>query len=158
MSSGSVNGLVPPTPEYEAFLERLKKNPKLHNTFSAETLKKFNPEVLFYLHEYLADIDGWAHSLQVHADGSADYLKHKPSQLDKVVRWIVVDPSHEALGLALPCTAGPTGKTAERAKGAVLSLGAGDTFVVEIEAGALGKEDALLAEAVVKKLLEAPCS
>jgi hypothetical protein len=112
--------------------------------------------------------------MQVLHDGTANYLRHKPSQLDKVrrrhtpasfypyflsvvpsqvVRWMVNDPSHSALGLALPATSGPTGRTAERAKGNVRSLGAGETFVVDIEAGALSKQHAEAVAAQVDRLL-----
>ena len=67
---------------------------------------------------------------------------------------MVVDPSHEAFGLALPSTSGPTGKTAERKKGAVRSLGPDETFVVELEAGALGPQEAGRAAAAVERLLD----
>ena len=43
---------------------------------------------------------------QIHPDGSADYLAHRPSELPLCTRWMVVDPSHAALGMALPATAG----------------------------------------------------
>jgi hypothetical protein len=55
--------------------------------------------------------------------------------------------------LALPSTSGPTGKTAERAKGNVQSLAAGETFVVNVEAGALNQQQAEAAAAQVKALL-----
>jgi hypothetical protein len=37
--------------------------------------------------DYLADEEGWAHSLQVHPDGSADYVRHRPTELDKSMRY-----------------------------------------------------------------------
>ena len=136
--SGSVNGLVAPTPEYESFLKELEADPSLHNELSAANLKKFNPEIIFFLHNYLSDDDGWAHSLQRHPGGdSADLIKHKPAQLNKVARWLVVDPQHRALGLALPATSEPNGVKAERAKGNVRSLAPGSSVLFEFEAGAV---------------------
>eukprot|EP01048_Picozoa_sp_COSAG05_P015918 COSAG05_NODE_1979_length_3756_cov_7.971561_4_plen_384_part_00 len=86
--SGSVNGLVPPTPEYEAYLEELKADPSIHNSLSPELLERYNPEVIFFLHKYQADREGWAHTLQKHSGGeSGDFIKHKPAQLDKAARF-----------------------------------------------------------------------
>jgi hypothetical protein len=154
--SGSVNGLVPPTPDYEKFLEELKANPALHNDLSATTLERFNPEIILFLHNYLADNEGWAHSLQRHEGGdSADIIKHKPAQLDKAARWLVVDPQHRALGLALPATSEPNGVTAEREKGNVRSLASGSTALFEIEAGAVcGAAAVEAAEAQIAAVLQ----
>ena len=76
----------------------------------------FDPEIVFTI-DYLADDDGWAHTMQVHPDGGADYVRHRPEQLDKGVRWICRTPDQDALGLVLPATAEPEGYTAEKAKG-----------------------------------------
>ena len=58
----------------------------------------------------------------MHPDGTADYLAHRPAELPMCTRWMVVDPRHAALGMALPATAEPTGKASERAKGNVWTL------------------------------------
>ena len=75
--------------------------------------------------DYLADDEGWAHSMQVHPDGSADFIRHRPEQLDKGVRWIYRSPDQDALGIILPATAEPEGYTAEKAKGNVKVLACG---------------------------------
>lgn len=72
---------------------------------------------------------------------SADYIRHRPSQLPKAVRWISRTGDQDALGLCLPATAEPEGFAAEQAKGNVVSLAAGATWVAEFEAGALNKEE-----------------
>ena len=84
----SVNGLVPISEEQEAYLAKMQEDPSIHNELTPELMGNLNPEVLFFLHKYQADGEGWAHSMQVHEGGeTADYIKHRPEQLDKCVRW-----------------------------------------------------------------------
>lgn len=93
---------------------------------------------------------------QVLPDGSADYIRHRPSQLPKVVRWISRTGDQDALGLALPATAEPEGLAAEQGKGNVVTLAPGARWVAEYEAGALSTAEAagvaaLIAQTVQKK-------
>ena len=84
----SVNGLVPISEEQEAYLAQMQEDPSIHNELTPELMGNLNPEVLFFLHKYQADGEGWAHSMQKHEGGeTADYIKHRPEQLDKCVRW-----------------------------------------------------------------------
>jgi hypothetical protein len=39
------------------------------------------------------------------SDGSADFVSHRPDQLDHCLRWLCQTPSESALGLMLPATA-----------------------------------------------------
>ncbi len=100
-------------------LEQLRNNPELHHTL--KTGVNYDPEIVFFI-DYLADQNGWAHSLQVHPDGSADHVTHRPNQLPVGVRWITRTPDQDGLGLVLPATAEPNGYAAEKAAGRVLSL------------------------------------
>jgi hypothetical protein len=137
---------VAPTPEYLAFLAALQAEPAQH-----EVLKPglaFDPEMVFYL-DYMADGDGWAHTMQLHPDGSADYIAHRPAQLDHGVRWICRTPDQDALGMVLPATAEPEGLAAEKAKGHLKSLAGGETFVAELEIGVL---DGAEAEKMARKI------
>ena len=86
-------------------------------------------------------------------DGSAHYISHDVEALPKGVRWMVVDGSQEALGLALPATADPEGKTVERAKGNVRSLEAGETATFKVNAGLLDANDAATMETNIQQLL-----
>jgi hypothetical protein len=80
--------------------------------------------------------------MQVHPDGSADYIRHQPAQLDKGVRWICRTPDQDALGMVLPSTAEPEGMSAERAKGNIKSLGGGETWRCQFECGVLTEKEA----------------
>jgi hypothetical protein len=73
----------------------------------------------------------------VHPDGSADYVRHRPAELDKGIRWICRTADQDALGLVLPATAEPEGYLAEKAKGNIRSLPAGGVFHCNIEVGLL---------------------
>ena len=52
--------------------------------------------------------------MQVHPDGTADYIGHRPDQLDHGVRWICRTPDQDALGICLPATAEPEGYSRRR--------------------------------------------
>jgi hypothetical protein len=135
----SIPSHVRPLPGYVEFLAELGRQPEKHNLLAPGLA--FDPEVVFFL-DYLADEEGWAHSMQVHPDGSADYIRHRPSQLDKGVRWISRTPDQDALGIVLPSTAEPEGYLAEKAKGNVKALPPGGEFHCEMEMGTLTAAEA----------------
>lgn len=134
----SIPSHVKPAPGFAEFLDELAADPARHNVLKPGLA--FDPEVVFFI-DYLADADGWAHTMQVHPDGTADYIRHKPSQLDKGVRWICRTPDQDALGMVLPATAEPEGYTAEKAKGNVKVLGPGSIFHCEMECGVLTESE-----------------
>lgn len=142
---------VTPTPEYVAFMESLKSDPSQHDVLSPAL--SFDPEIVFNI-DYLADGDGWAHSMQVHPDGSGDYIAHRPDQLNVGVRWICRMADQDAIGLVLPATAGPEGYTTEKAKGLVRELAGGDSFVCRMNLGVLDQEEVADVESQVGKILQ----
>ncbi len=146
----SIPSHVHPKPGYREFLEELAEDPSKHNLLKPELL--FDPEVVFFL-DYKADEQGWAHSMQVHSDGSADYVRHKPSQLDKGVRWICRTPDQDACGFILPATAEPEGYTAEKEKGNIKVLPPHGTWSYELQLGALDCDEATQMETRIGKLL-----
>jgi hypothetical protein len=134
----SIPSHVQPKPGYREFLEQLKINPELHHKLVPGLM--FDPEVVFFI-DYIADEAGWAHTLQIHPDGSADYVRHQPAQLEKGVRWICRTPDQDALGMILPATAEPEGYSAEKAKGNVKVLPPKDVFHFDLEIGALSPSE-----------------
>jgi hypothetical protein len=114
----------------------------------------FDPEVVFFI-DYLADAGGWAHSMQVHPDGSADYIAHRPDNLDHGVRWISRTADQDCLGIILPATAEPEGYHAEKAKGNIHLLGAGQSVRFEMEAGYLSAVEVPQFEATIQDILKA---
>ncbi len=137
-------------PGYRDFLEELAADPTRHNVFTSDL--PFNPEVCFYL-DYVADAAGWAHSLQVLPDGSADYVAHRPGQLEKAIRWIANTADQAAMGLILPATAEPEGFHAEQAKGNIKTLAGGESARIHIRAGTLEAAETAEMEEVIAGLL-----
>jgi hypothetical protein len=119
-------------------MQELEQHPQRHHVLTPDL--SFDPEIVFTI-DYLADGAGWAHTLQLYPDGSADYFAHRPSQLDKGVRWICRTPDQDALGMC-PATAEPEGYHAEKAKGNIRILPAGGSFYCEMEAGVLTPSEA----------------
>lgn len=91
--------------------------------------------------------------MQVHPDGSADFISHRPDQLDHGVRWISRTPDQDALGLVLPATAEPEGYTAEKAKGNIKMLAGGAEWRCDMEMGALSPGEAQERGGVIERIL-----
>jgi len=130
----SIPSHVKPLPGYAEFLAELTEHPERHNVLKPGLA--FDPEVVFFV-DYLADADGWAHTMQLHLDGTADTIAHRPEQLNHGVRWISRTPDQDTLGMCLPATAEPEGYHAEKAKGNIRSLAAGATARFDMEMGYL---------------------
>lgn len=126
-----------PSEKLKNFLTELVNNPKKHHVIAPDFT--FDPEIVFMV-DYEVDADGWAHALHIHPDGSADYVRHKPEQLNHGVRWISRTPNQQALGMEAG-TAGVEGYTAERAKGNIKVLAPNEEFFCEFVAGLKAAED-----------------
>jgi hypothetical protein len=139
----------PPAGHVE-FLHELAADPSRHNVFTPGLA--YDPEVVLYL-DYRADRDGWAHSMMVHPDGFASYIRHRPRELDHGVRWISRTADQDCLGIVLPATAEPEGYTAEKSKGNVRTLAPGATVKWELAAGLLDPAAAAEMEARIGRIL-----
>ena len=149
-----VRANIPPfmevAPGYREFVKVLQEHPEKHLVFDPALV--YDPEMVLYLN-YLADKNGWAHTMQIHSDGSADLLRHRPEQLDHGVRWICRTADQDALGME-PCTAEVEGFSAEKKKGNVRSLPGNLTFTTELEVGVLTPEETRREEALIKQVLD----
>ena len=128
-----------PTDQYRNFIKTLQGQPALHRKI--EKGRAIDPELVMGL-SFQTDSEGWAHSMQLLPDGSADFISHRPDQLPKGVRWITRTADQDALGLFLPATAEADGYSAEKAKGNVISVSAGASFNCALRFGALDREAA----------------
>lgn len=149
-----VRSNIPPfmevAPGYREFVKVLQEYPEKHLVFNPGLT--YDPEMVLYL-DYLADKDGWAHTMQIHPDGSADLLRHRPDQLDHGARWICRTADQDALGME-PCTAEVEGFDAEKRKGNVRSLAGGSAFTTELVVGVLSPDEARREEALIKQVVE----
>jgi hypothetical protein len=146
----SIPSHISPPPGYREFLEALAADPAQHNVLSPGLA--FDPEVVFFI-DYKTDNDGWAHSMQLHPDGSADFISHRPDQLDHGVRWISRTADQDCLGIILPATAEPEGYTAEKAKGNLKVIPGGGEWACQLEVGALTPEEAQKMAANIEDIL-----
>jgi hypothetical protein len=135
---------------YKEYLDQISQDPTIHHTLTPDQL--FDPEVVLFI-DYMADSQGWAHSLQIHPDGSSDYIRHQPAQLPIGVRWICRTPDQDALGLVLPATAESEGYTAEKAKGNVRTLAAKEQVEFNYELGALRPNETKQVEKLIHHVL-----
>lgn len=147
---GSIPSHIRPGAGYAEFLQELQNHPEKHHLLSPDLM--FDPEVVFTI-DYLSDDQGWAHTLQVHPDESADYVAHRPDQLDKGVRWICRTADQEAIGIVLPATAEPEGYLAEKAKGNLKVLPPQGQFSCEILAGVLSPNEVKDKQAAIEYIL-----
>lgn len=137
---------IQPGPGYVEFIQQLKENPSLHEEISPDLA--FDPEGVFFI-DYQADGDGWAHSMQVLPDGTADYVRHRPSQLPKATRWISRTPDQDAIALAEVGTCEPEGYLAAKANGNLVALGPGETFACAFDVGALSAAEAAQIQRII---------
>ena len=137
---------IRPAPGYAEFLAQLAGDPTGHHVLAPGLA--FDPEVCFFIN-YLADAEGWAHSMQVHPAGGADYIAHRPEQLGKATRWISRTPDQDAIALVEPGTVTPMSYEDLAASGSIPTLAGGESFHCEMEMGALTPAEA---EQVVKKI------
>lgn len=137
-------------PEYLKFLDELATHPEKHHVL--EPGLPLDPEIVLSI-DYLTDDDGWAHSLHIHPDGSADYVRHRPAQLDKGVRWIARTSDEDSLGLVLPSTAEAQGYLAEKAKGHIKIIPPHGEWKCELVAGAVMPRETELIQTMIERIL-----
>jgi hypothetical protein len=135
---------------FAEFLQTLATQPEKHHLLTPDL--PLDPEIVLSI-DYEADADGWAHSLQIHPDGGADYITHRPEQLRYGVRWIARTSDEDSLGLILPATSEVSGYLSEKAKGNVLSLPPHGQYTCEVIAGAVTADDAGQIEAQINGIL-----
>jgi hypothetical protein len=145
----SIPSHIKPGPGYKEFLEELRDHPEKHHVLKPGLA--FDPEVVFFV-DYLADAEGYAHSLQVHPTGYADYVRHRPDQLNRATRWICRTADQDAIAIVEAGTAEPEGYLAEKAKGNVKLLPPHDRFTCELLIGALTPAEAKQGEAKIEQM------
>ena len=137
---------IKPLPGYPEFLQVLKANPEKHHRLDPALM--FDPEVALFI-DYQADGEGWARSVQVHPNGEADYVAHRPDQLPKATRWLCRTADQDSIAIVEPGTAEPEGYLAEKRKGNIMVLPPRGVWQCQVLAGALNAAEAAAMEARV---------
>ncbi|WP_168208274.1 DUF4432 family protein [Agrobacterium sp. T29] len=91
---------------------------------------------------YHADMDGWAHAMQILPNGSADFISFRPRELRRGSRWLSRAPDRQALGICLPSTARPLGRKRTEENGNLLFLASGQRFRASLSFGAVDAQGA----------------
>ena len=147
----SIPAHITPGPGYVEFIASLGEQPEQHHRLAPDLT--FDPEAVFFI-DYLADEEGWAHSIQRHPDGNADYIGHRTDQLPKGTRWISRTADQDAIALVEAGTCEPEGYHAEKAKGNVKALAPGATFRADFRIGALGPQEAESMAQRIRRIVE----
>lgn len=138
---------IKPLPGYPEFLQDLKANPEKHHRLDPALM--FDPEVALLI-DYQADGEGWARSIQVHPNGEADYIAHRPDQLPKATRWLCRTADQDSIAIVEPGTAEPEGYLAEKRKGNIMVLPPRGMWQCRVLAGALSATEAEMMEARIE--------
>ena len=136
------------------FIEKLKKDPSPTKVIKEDDV--YRPEVVFSIGTPATDKDGFAHFMQVHPDGSADYVSYKPLEFDHGSRWFCINKDKKAFGLILPATADAEGYTAEKKKGNIKKIAGKGFKKFSVKAGYLTKKDASEKEEFINQLMTGP--
>jgi hypothetical protein len=129
-----MQGLYESSPTYRNMIEDFEHDPEKHRTLLSGGL--IDPEIVLAVNA-LPDKRGWATSMQIHPDGTADFVRHRPEEFKHCLRWICRSGDQEALGLLLPSTAEPDGYLAERAKGNLQIINPHEEACFSFECGML---------------------
>lgn len=140
-----------PGSEFAALVKALETDPARHELIKPGLA--FDPELVLNI-DYSADGDGWAHTMQLHPDGQADYVAHRPDQLKVGVRWICRTPDQDAMGMVLPATAESEGYTTEKARGNLVQIPPHGRYVCEYRVGVLDKGAAAAMERTIRGIVE----
>ncbi len=148
----SIPSHITPKPGYAEFLAELRDHPEKHHCLAPELV--FDPEVAIFI-DYLGDEHGWAHTMQVRPDGTADYISHNTAGLPRATRWLCRTADQDAVALVEPATAEPEGYLAEKSKGNLKILPPGGSFKGQVRAGVLDAQAAQAMEEKIQKIVKA---
>ncbi len=117
------------------YMEQINRDPRVHHLVDQKS-QIYDPEIVMTI-KYLADRQGYAHSMAILPEGGAYYVSHRTKELPLGLRWISRTGDEDALGMVLPSTAEHLGLADARKNGMMKILGAGQSIVTSIEVGYL---------------------
>lgn len=141
---------VVPSDAFLSLLADLGDNPARMETLSEPQL--YSPEQVFYIKGLGVDAQGRSQQVMELPEGDGFTLCHRPADLPHCVRWIFNDGDAQVAAFALPSTCEPEGYSAEKAKGHVRMLAAGQIARFPVTFGYLDEREARAAIAAVQDL------
>jgi hypothetical protein len=143
-----VPGHVHATPDYLDLIRALAADPSGMEVLDEP--ERYDPEQVFYIRNVRAGADGRTAMLLRRPTGDALSIAWDPRALPRTVRWILVNGDQKVAAFALPATCEPEGYLAEKAKGNVQSLAAGESRQFQVRLGHLDAAEAEKAEAAIR--------
>ncbi|WP_296254816.1 MULTISPECIES: aldose 1-epimerase family protein [unclassified Pseudomonas] len=144
----SVPAHVKPTPAWSAYITELTEDASRLQTL--DTPELYDPEIVCFFDGVKADANGDAHFLLKHPEGAAFYTRYKPVQFEHAARWILHNADQQVAAFVLPATCEPEGYLAEKAKGNVRVLDAGQDASFSVTTGYLAATEVLQLENALK--------
>lgn len=135
----SIPAHISPPEGYAEYIAELADNPTLHHVLDPSL--SFDPEAVFTL-SMRSDAEGWAHGMQTHPDGSADFISYDTSGLPLATRWVCRTADQQGLGIAMPATSGVEGYTIEKAAGRVAVVPGKGVWTARMRMGRIGRAEA----------------
>jgi hypothetical protein len=136
----SVPAHVRPTPAWSAYITELSEDPTRLRRLDQPAL--YDPEIVCFFDDVGADARGDAHFFLEHPQGPAFYTRYQPAQFEHAARWVLHNADQQVAAFVLPATCEPEGYRAEKAKGNVRSLAAGESASFSVTTGYLAAEEA----------------
>ncbi|WP_323016795.1 aldose 1-epimerase family protein [Castellaniella sp.] len=136
----TVPGHVRPTPDYLALIDALAADPSRMEVLDEP--ERYDPEQVFYVRDLAADAQGHTHLMLQLAEGDGFAMSYPVGDFPKTVRWVLVSGDAQVAAFALPSTCEPEGYLAEKAKGNVRVLQAGERAAFAVRVGYLAAAEA----------------
>lgn len=125
--------------ELAEYIDRLEKNPSIHNIVDGKT-QVYDPELCLGI-EYIGDENNRAYTLQCTDDGAC-FVSHPVDVLPKAIRWISRSADEQSMGMVLPATAEHLGYNHAKRNGQIKELPPYGELNFYIEAGFIEYSDA----------------
>lgn len=123
--------------ETKIMLKDLAENPAKSSIVQNNPM--YDPEAVMMI-KHLSDGNGYVHTLQVHPDGTSDYLRHEPASAPYAIRCIQITPHHKCVGF-LPSTAGVEGYLKEKENNRVIEIPSNGSKTIAFRCGTLDESE-----------------
>ncbi len=110
---------------YRALIADFAANPGRLERLDEPAL--YDPELVFYLKGAKPGADGLARHAMLRREGDAFAIAWDPSTMPHTMRWVLFNADQSVAAFAMPGTCEPEGYSAEKRKGHVRSLAAGES-------------------------------
>ncbi|MCL5070149.1 MAG: DUF4432 family protein [Actinobacteria bacterium] len=134
------------------FVKKISVNPSL--TKFIKLSDPYDPGIIFYFNKLKTDSNKLVHFMQVHSDGSSDYVGYKPEELNHLTRWTVINKDFSAISIACPATCEADGYLKEKEKGNISVLREKSSRKFNMIAGYLNKSQTIDMKRKIEEIIK----